>query len=446
MSSAPDPEPEHYDVLVVGAGMGGVCAAARLADAGQRPLLVERLDRVGGRASTFEVDGFRINTGAVAIEYGGTMERTFDELGIGDRFALRDPQPANLFQVKGKVIDPAKGGWKFLIDQMTRKGAGVLQKLGGARKGELPEEQVTLADWVGGATSNATVHRLFRNLAAAIFAVNADEIPARAFLTYFTQKGAFKHFGFHPEGTIGITGALADVAVERGGELWLESEVVRLHVDGGRVTGATIRRAGGAEVEVTVGAVISNVGPVATVDLVGDEAIGADYAARIRERSNPSANIIVHVASRRPLIDAPGLLLCSDTDRVCNLGNMTATCPELAPEGWHLTVAYAVPIPAVGDFDAEHEVERSLEELRDAFPVMNDPETRVLDVRVMRGDWPAQRAVSGYELPRETPLDNLFNVGDGVRDYGSGGTQSCAETAKAVVDELLGGVPAGSAR
>jgi hypothetical protein len=41
-------------------------------------------------------------------------------------------------------------------------------------------------------------------------------------------------------------------------------------------------------------------------------------------------------------------------------------------------------------------------------------------------------------MPRDTPLDNLWNVGDGVRDYGSGGTQSCAETARDVVAELLG--------
>jgi hypothetical protein len=29
-----------------------------------------------------------------------------------------------------------------------------------------------------------------------------------------------------------------------------------------------------------------------------------------------------------------------------------------------------------------------------------------------------------------------------VRDYGSGGTQACAETAKAVVDALIGVAPA----
>jgi phytoene dehydrogenase-like protein len=37
----------HYDALVIGAGIGGLCAAARLVDAGHRTLLVERLDLTG---------------------------------------------------------------------------------------------------------------------------------------------------------------------------------------------------------------------------------------------------------------------------------------------------------------------------------------------------------------------------------------------------------------
>ena len=289
---------------------------------------------------------------------------------------------------------------------------------------------------IGGATSNETVHRLFRNLSAAIFAVNSDEIPARAFLTYFTSKGAFKRFGFHPEGTIGVCRALADVVERDGGEIWLESEVRELHVSDGRVTGATIDR-GGEPVEVGCGAVVSNAGPVATIGLCGEENLDPDYVSRIRGRARPTANIIIHVASREPLIYSPGLMVFSTTERVCNMGNLTATCPELAPEGWHLSVVYAVPRPAVGEFDSERELELSLEELREAIPGMSDSETRVLDATVMRGEWPAQRALSGYEMPRETPLDNLFNVGDGVREYADGGTQACAVTAKLVVDELL---------
>lgn len=427
--------PKHVDVLVVGAGMGGICAAARLQHAGVSTLLVEREDRVGGRASTFDVDGFKVNTGAVAIENGGDMEQTFADLDA--TLDIRYPQPANVFRIKGKTVNPAKGGWAFLLDQITKKGAKVLAGLGSARKGEMPEEQLTLEDWIGGATSNETVHRLFRNLSAAIFAVNADEIPAKAFLTYFMQKGAFRNFGFHPDGTIGVCQAIADVVTRDGGEIWLSSPVTRLHVEDGRVTGATVER-DGVVTEVTCGAVISNVGPVATIALCGGaDVLGAEYVDRITAASKPSANIIIHVASREPLLDTPGLIVFSATDRICNAGNMTATCPELAPEGWHLTVVYAVPRPAIGEFDSEEELRLSLEELEEELPGMKDPETRVIDARVMRDEWPAQRAASGYELPRETPLDNLFNVGDGVREYGDGGTQSCATTARLVVEELL---------
>ncbi len=422
------------DVLVIGAGMGGICAAARLAQGGQRVLLVERGERVGGRASSFEKDGFTINTGAIAIENGGPMEETFRDLGA--TLDIRYPDPANVFRIKGKTVNPAKGGWAFLLDQITKKGAKVLAGLGSARKGELPEEQVTLEDWIGGATSNETVHRLFRNLSAAIFAVNADEIPAKAFLTYFTQKGAFRNFGFHPGGTVAVCEALAAVVTREGSEVWTGATVTAIHSDGGRVTGATVER-DGERVEVRAGAVVSNVGPVATIDLVGEDALDADYVARMRAESKPSANIIIHVASREPLLDTPGLIVFSDTERICNAGNMTATCAELAPEGWHLTVVYAVPRPAIGPFDEEAELEASLAELREALD-FSDPETRVIDARVMAGDWPAQRAASGHELPRDTPLDNLWHVGDGVRDYGDGGTQACAVTGRVVAEQLLG--------
>ena len=307
--------------------------------------------------------------------------------------------------------------------------------------GDLPEEQQTLAEWVAQATSNKTAQRLFRNLAAAIFAVNSDEMPAKAFLTYFTQKGAFRRFGFHPEGTIGVTRAIADVVEREGGEIWLSGEVTGFQIEDGLVKSATVVR-DGETVEVGCAAVISNAGPEATIALCGEGALDAldpDYAGSIRQKSKPTANIAIHVASREPLIDAPGLMVFTATERVCNMGNLTATCPELAPEGWHLSVVYAVPKPAVGDFDEEREVELSLEELRKELPGMNDPETRVLAVRVMRGDWPAQRALAGFDMPRNTPLDNLWNVGDGVKEYGDGGTQACAVTAKLVVEEILTG-------
>ena len=65
------------------------------------------------------------------------------------------------------------------------------------------------------------------------------------------------------------------------------------------------------------------------------------------------------------------------------MANLTATCPELAPEGWKLYVAYGVPVPAVGEFDEEAEVQATLDDLRDQF---RDFEDRGERFRALAGD------------------------------------------------------------
>lgn len=425
-------EPQAYDALVIGAGAGGLCAAARLAHLGYRTLVVESRDRVGGRASSVEEEGFTVNTGAVAIEYGGVLEETFHT--VGAPFEIRVPEPATLFRLKGRTVDITGGGWGKLIDGVTKKGAGLVNGLGAARHGDLPDEQLSVKAWLSGYTKNNTIHALFRNLCAAIFAVNSDEMPAKAFLTYFIQKGAFRRFGFSPTGTLGLMQGLAEV-VEKNGDVWLNSSVAALRVEDGRVATATVSHAGQL-VDIRPMIVISNAGPAATVALCGREHFDGQYLARLDRDLKATANIVVNLASREPLLDIPGIVTFGITRRLCNLANLTVTCPELAPEGWHLAVAYGVPIPAVGDFDEEAEIAATLDDLRDEIKDF-DRRARILSIRVMRGDWPAQRSIAGLDLPRETTVDNLWNVGDGVREYANGGVQACAESAKLAVEAAL---------
>lgn len=423
----------RYDAVIIGAGAGGLAAAARLTAAGKTVLVTERLGRLGGRASSEQIDGHTVNIGAIAIERGGVFEETFDLLGVP--LDIREPSPATVFYIEGKVINVAKGGWGLLLGSFTKQAAKIGAKFADARSGgDLPEAKLTTQEWLEQYTSNETVHAIFRNLCAAIFACNADELPARAFLTYFAIKGAFKRFGFCPRGTVGLWNDLGAGIRAKGGEIWLEAPVRALHCAGGRVTALDIERDGVLQ-RVEAGVVISNIGPAATAALPGAEALGADYQALAQSTPKPAANIVINFATRERLLDVPGLITFGKTRRLCNMGELTATCPELAPAGWYQYVAYAVPKPALADFDEKTEIEESLADLREIFP--DFAAAKMLSVRVMRGDWPAQRSCAGFDMPQDTPLANLWHVGDAVKAYGDGGTQACAYTGREAANKAL---------
>jgi phytoene desaturase len=204
----------EFDVIVIGAGAGGLLTAARLAHLGYRTLVAERLEHLGGRASTRDIDGFKVNNGAIVIETGGITQQTFTEVGAD--FDIRMPDPPILYRVGGKDVDVTGGGWGFLLSRLTRHGAKVLSGLADARRDEgLPDGQLSTADWLARFTRNQAVHGVFRSMCGSVFAVGADELPARVFLTYFTRKSAFKTFGFCPQGTIGIWASLASAITGR---------------------------------------------------------------------------------------------------------------------------------------------------------------------------------------------------------------------------------------
>ena len=423
-------ERDRFDTVIIGAGAGGLTAAARLVASGRRVLVVEAADRLGGRASSETIEGFTVNIGAIAIERGGVFEEIFEAIGVP--LDVREPSPATVFRIDGKFVNVAKGGWGLLLGGLTKQAARIGAKFADARGGDLPEAKLTMQEWLAGYTGNKTVHALFRNLCAAIFAANSSEIPARAFLTYFAVKGAFKRFGFCPRGTVGIWNDLGAGIERHGGTIWLSAPATALTIEDGVATGVTVMRHG-APVHVRARTVISNLGPRATAKLPGAEALGSDYVSSTAAE-RPAANIVLNFATRERLYDCPGLVTFGRTRRLCNMGELTATCPELAPPGWFLYVAYAVPIPAIGDFDAATETEAALQDLRDEFPAF--AQARMLSVRVMRGDWPAQRACAGHDLPQSTPAPNLWHVGDAVKDYGDGGTQACALTGRIAADHV----------
>src|SRR3984885_6608990 len=407
----------QFDAIVIGAGAGGLFTAARLAQRGYRTLVVERLDKVGGRASTDDIDGFKVNNGAIVIEVGGTTQQTCEE--VGAPFDIREPKPALLYRIGGSDVDVTGGGWGFLLSKLTRQGAKLLKGIGAAREDSgLPEHEISTAEWLSRYTKNEGVHGIFRNMCASIFAVDSEYLPARVFLTYFTRKSALKRFGFHAEGTIGLWRSLAKSIESHGGQVWLSTPVVKIVSDGATVTGVQVIR-DGATITVNAPVVVSDVGPAATVKLLGEDNVPTDYQDLVKNGDRPTAMISVNFASQQRLVDAPGMLSFAKSRRLAYIANFTDTCPEMAPPGWNLYVGTAVPKPSIGDFDDDAETELLLEDLRDTIDQF-DQRARILNIAVTRDDWPPQRAVAGFDIPHETPVPGLWDVGAAGKEYADG--------------------------
>jgi phytoene desaturase len=66
------------DVCVIGAGVGGLVSALRLARAGHNVTVLEKNDRVGGKLAAREMDGFHFDTGPSLL----TMPDEFTSLGL----------------------------------------------------------------------------------------------------------------------------------------------------------------------------------------------------------------------------------------------------------------------------------------------------------------------------------------------------------------------------
>ncbi|GAA2667531.1 phytoene desaturase family protein [Actinoplanes palleronii] len=97
------------DIVVVGAGVGGLAAAIQLAEAGHRVTVFEQSGQAGGKLAGYERDGFRFDTGPSLL----TLPDVFTPLGLGLRPEPLDPVVRHVFP-DGTVLDSSSDHATFL--------------------------------------------------------------------------------------------------------------------------------------------------------------------------------------------------------------------------------------------------------------------------------------------------------------------------------------------
>ncbi len=77
---------EKKEIVIVGAGMAGLTAAAYLTRENHSVLLLEKNNRIGGLLNTFKVDGISFDTGPRAFVNSGIVKPILKDLGIDWEF------------------------------------------------------------------------------------------------------------------------------------------------------------------------------------------------------------------------------------------------------------------------------------------------------------------------------------------------------------------------
>lgn len=427
---------DSYDVVVVGAGVGGLCATARLAAAGCKVLLLERMSFLGGRFSDIEVDGTHVSTGAIGIEVGGPFQEAFDLLdapfdvvappsGAGLRYRFRDQW----------VVATEGGGLRNLIMQAAQdddEGSRVYAAFKRALGWELPGPGVSLVDWLGTFTNNREIIGIFTGICDATHGPG-ERVPARHFMEFIKVQQGYRNFGFSPHGNRALVDGLAKALRERGVEIVHRAWVTAIDVERYRVRGVTFEHLHKRRT-VQATAVISNVGPRGTIHLGNEINFEPGYRAQA-DRMRPMSVVATILRSDEPFDAFPGVSVpsLSGTERVSFVASPTLLAPGWAGGGpYHVTESYGM----VRDETAwDDEIEANLKDLETLTPWFRR-DRHVLRINCFSGDWPCYHAVPGDDLPQRTPVEFLYNVGDGVKPDGWSGIGACAESARLVAADL----------
>jgi phytoene dehydrogenase-like protein len=435
---------ERFDAIVAGAGIGGMCAAARLTGAGMRVLLLEKSPYLGGRCGHREREDCLVTTGALMVPMGpnSAIRQAFDAVGAD----------MDMVDITGRLryrlahgdydLPPGGGGLYGMIEFAMQDEAAAKALFAEIRDALFfwtPLDTINTRQWFDQYTDNVEVKNLFQGYCAALMGTNLHEIPAGEFFRFLKYSSKGSRFGMAREGNGALMGALAAGIEQRGSTVLTQTGCRRILVEDGRVRGVEIPDGEGGSREIAADLVISNLGPDRTVALAGgEELFEMSYVRRLHTNAADAPIMHISFVMDRPLIeDFDGCMVFGNTRNLIYLEIPSTIADTMSPEGKYLHTAYGAPADAAApDMDAEFD--NALRELEANFPGVTEEATFLVKAK-HRGAAPGMHRWAGYGLPVNTPIKGLFNVGDGCTPPGTIGTEGAAASARVMTEMVLAG-------
>jgi len=357
----------EYDIIIVGAGVGGLTCGALLSKRGYRVLILEQHYQVGGYCSSSRRGGFTFNTGVEDVSglwEEGPLAYLLKELGLRRENLFVRNSRRILF--KGRVVDvpedpdrlvevlaemfPGEGETLRAFFREAQEAyeecyrdAGVygaplpaelIVKVYGWRKLlDYPREHPHFYDWMG-KTFKQKLDEYFKDedlkaLLCALLGYVGEEpgrVSAASVLT--ASLSYFLYGGYYPRGGAqNFAETLRRFIEAHGGRVLLRHRVDRILVESGSVVGV---RCGGEVFRAPVVVANANARRV-FLELVGEEHLDRGFVEYVRSlRMSPSA-FMVFLGVDADLSNYPTILV--DLDEGIHVVVNSNADPSLAPEG-----------------------------------------------------------------------------------------------------------------
>lgn len=356
-----------YDMITIGAGIGGLATSAILAKSGLKVLVLEQSDLIGGCCSTYDDSGYKLDVGASIVELIDPMKQVFQRCGkkVEDYMELISCDPIYAFvNEKGEKfaypvdwdetvkvisqIDPrdgkafakfAKSGRKSIEKYVAPMLSTPMQTLWEAIKMSLKNPGLMFDHMPKMLSTHETViQKYFRHptvlgsMAFQSYFVGATPELCPGFLGLIALT---EHYGiWYPKGgMIAIPNGLAAMGKEFGVEIRLKTLVDKILLDKKNVVKG-VKTADGQEITAPI--VLSNVNAIVTYkNLVG--------------RDNLPWHINIGIDSYTPSMGCPMIYLALDKAPDLNAHHtMLATSLKQLNQSWYDYKADVIPREGAG--------------------------------------------------------------------------------------------------